>query len=391
MVNLLSVVTGNCVAIIILIILSTNLPYSATGHGAKEKAFLLSALIISIGALGDMASAFMDGLDISWAYKMNYIMGIIGVIAPVAVGYAFLLFVELSLNEQMGYINKRFALYSIPLLFTVFMTGINMLWPIVFTIAPGNYYTRGPLGLLAYGPGGLYLLAIVIRIITAKKANIAFLFVSVTGFLFPMLIAAGIQFFIYGIFQAWVGFAISLVALFSGMQRDYLYTDIMTEAKNRVFLEYFVSLCEKKQLPLGGLLLDIDHFKSINDAFGHRVGDEAIKDAVVLLKNACKDKAHVIRMGGDEFAIIFSDATEESLQRMKESIIEESNRFNLSLVRPYELEFSIGCSIYLPGKTSPNDWKRDMDMKMYEEKNVHRMERREKKELVDATSTNEGA
>lgn len=57
-------------------------------------------------------------------------------------------------------------------------------------------------------------------------------------------------------------------------------------------------------------IIDCDKFKSINDTYGHAVGDEVIIAIAHTLKNACRKDDIVVRLGGDEFAMFFPDATE---------------------------------------------------------------------------------
>src|SRR3569833_1189776 len=51
-------------------------------------------------------------------------------------------------------------------------------------------------------------------------------------------------------------------------------------------------------------LLDLDGFKSVNDQYGHFVGDRLIKECAVLLREVCGEEARAYRLGGDEFAIL---------------------------------------------------------------------------------------
>jgi len=84
--------------------------------------------------------------------------------------------------------------------------------------------------------------------------------------------------------------------------------DTLTGAFNRRYMEMYYSNL-KKGSPHTLLLLDIDHFKCINDTFGHHYGDVVLKRYVKIMKEIIKDSGVVFRVGGEEFAVIFPNTT----------------------------------------------------------------------------------
>ena len=61
------------------------------------------------------------------------------------------------------------------------------------------------------------------------------------------------------------------------------------------------------------LLIDIDHFKRINDTYGHKIGDEVIQEVAVRILNQIEPKDIAVRWGGEEFIVAFEPLTEEQL------------------------------------------------------------------------------
>ena len=69
-------------------------------------------------------------------------------------------------------------------------------------------------------------------------------------------------------------------------------------------LQYLVTRYRSKGISFGLLLCDVDHFKRINDTFGHQAGDEVVRRIGTTLKECVRPQDHVARFGGDEFAIL---------------------------------------------------------------------------------------
>ncbi|WP_315116379.1 diguanylate cyclase [uncultured Clostridium sp.] len=133
-----------------------------------------------------------------------------------------------------------------------------------------------------------------------------------------------------------------------------------------------------KEIPLSICFLDLNDLKHINDTFGHAEGDNYIKDAVTIIKNEIREKDAFIRLGGDEFLLIFINTKYEEAEkiwlRIKESIIKfnEENGYVLSISHGIE-------TFYKHNFNSVNGFLNCADMKMYEEKKKFKLNRNKKK------------
>ena len=89
--------------------------------------------------------------------------------------------------------------------------------------------------------------------------------------------------------------------------------DSLTDLANRrAFtekIEYALKICERSKLKAAILYLDIDHFKTINDKFGHLTGDKLLEQVAGRLKTCVRSSDVIARLGGDEFAIMLYDAS----------------------------------------------------------------------------------
>jgi len=91
--------------------------------------------------------------------------------------------------------------------------------------------------------------------------------------------------------------------------REEAQTDWLTGLPNRRSFEFAIEQMIERTRAVGGsftvMMLDLDHFKSINDTYGHRVGDSALRRIAVRLKEGVRKTDFLARLGGDEFAILF--------------------------------------------------------------------------------------
>ncbi|HEY6130438.1 MAG TPA: GGDEF domain-containing protein [Halioglobus sp.] len=106
--------------------------------------------------------------------------------------------------------------------------------------------------------------------------------------------------------------------------RGMAITDSLTGAFNRRYLEYQAVSCmqewDRYQRPASLLLLDIDHFKHINDQFGHAVGDAALQSLVGLIQNRIRKVDILCRFGGEEFVVLLRETTIENARHLAEAL-----------------------------------------------------------------------
>lgn len=132
-----------------------------------------------------------------------------------------------------------------------------------------------------------------------------------------------------------------------------VYTDELTKIMNRRgFYKKGEDFFEVASITGGRFTLfyaDLNKFKSINDSFGHKEGDEAIKHAAFLIKNSFGKDDIVARMSGDEFvAIAVNKESEEEAEKIIENIERNFYKYNMNSKKPYKLSICVGYSIYKP-------------------------------------------
>lgn len=91
-----------------------------------------------------------------------------------------------------------------------------------------------------------------------------------------------------------------------------LYVDILTGVYNR---RYYEEQLRDMFHISAAAMLDMDHFKAVNDTYGHLVGDMTLKQAAIAIKNSVRKTDDVVRLGGDEFFIVFREIPFHVLQK----------------------------------------------------------------------------
>ncbi|MDT8375960.1 MAG: diguanylate cyclase [Mariprofundaceae bacterium] len=135
--------------------------------------------------------------------------------------------------------------------------------------------------------------------------------------------------------------------------RQMAYHDHLTGLPNRALfydrLQQALAHAHRNRKRLALLILDLDHFKPINDELGHEYGDRALVETGKRLRQCVRETDSVARIGGDEFAIILVDiASEKAACRMAEKVIAAIGQ-PLSLnTSQYVLGASIGICLTAP-------------------------------------------
>ncbi|UIJ70508.1 GGDEF domain-containing protein [Aurantimonas sp. HBX-1] len=153
-------------------------------------------------------------------------------------------------------------------------------------------------------------------------------------------------------------------------------TDPLTGMNNRRFfdaaLEHFLVEFARINRPIGLMILDLDHFKAINDTYGHDVGDEVLKAIAACLFEFTRYHDVVARLGGEEFAIVAPNLEAAELAHLAERIRAaiQALPFGLGTVR-IRVTVSIGLAVSTPSDDCAGFYKR-ADVNLYAAKQAGR-------------------
>lgn len=121
-------------------------------------------------------------------------------------------------------------------------------------------------------------------------------------------------------------------------------TDPLTNLINRRGLQSALAQLKREDRPLAIVMFDIDHFKTINDTYGHIAGDEALTAIASVTRAATRETDVVARMGGEEFVVLLPDATLDSAVAFAERLRQSIGQANISPNGPTTV--SLGVALY---------------------------------------------
>ncbi len=160
---------------------------------------------------------------------------------------------------------------------------------------------------------------------------------------------------------------IVLIQIYTNIRiRKESYLDPLTGAYNRNFLRDFLNKKDLNSYVI--LMIDIDHFKRINDGYGHKVGDFVLQETVRILKRSLRENDIIIRFGGEEFLIFLKNE-----KGKKEEVLHIVQRLHSSIEQHHfiydtfdlKITVSIGINLHPSHFKTPNEAIKHADKLLY--------------------------
>ncbi|MCR4644476.1 MAG: GGDEF domain-containing protein [Oscillospiraceae bacterium] len=367
--NLQSIIVTNCIGFTILVVLliSSHLVRQRRTEGDRLVTLVIS--LTAISCLVEMFTFIIDGQSYAGVRILSKLCNSWLYAANVTLAFLWTVYADLQLYRDRERIRKYYRFVAIPAIICVLLLIPNYWLGFYFRIDEQNLYHRELGGYLFYIPMLLYLgYSVVLRYHAFRKHGRNEFF-PIWLFIVPILLGASAQVVIYGISTGWCSVAIGLVGMWMGQQNEMSYLDPLTRLYNRNYLDQFLIGAKQRKLTVGGLMLDLDDFKAINDRFGHSTGDEALVETAHILREAATKDTVLVRFAGDEFIVLQKNDDPAELQKAEDRIRAELERFNQTSQKPYQLSFSIGQSMFrCDADASADQFLSQMDERMYFEK-----------------------
>ncbi|MGI6765743.1 MAG: GGDEF domain-containing protein [Lentihominibacter sp.] len=369
MINFPAIFIANGTAILLLSIILLSLKKPLRHGLLEEKIFYLMVIINILQCLIESSVFFLDG-------KIGYhilllLLNDLLFINNIVFAFLWTVYADHKLFTDIQRIKRIYPFVAIPALIIIIGCLINLVTPVFFVIDEYNIYHRTDLYIIPYIATYFYMAYGVILIYSYREKVHKYLFLPAIIFMIPIVIGSLLQFFFYGYSLVWLGVAVGMTSLFINVQNEASYVDILSGVFNRQYLNNMLLMYSKRWDAAGvpaGIMLDIDSFKSINDKFGHLVGDDAISVTGKILRAAVSNKGIICRYGGDEFIILMYVNNTKEIMDMIDAVETQTTLFNESEEKPYKISFSIGYSTFDINHDSIDDFLKRADASMYEEK-----------------------
>lgn len=125
-------------------------------------------------------------------------------------------------------------------------------------------------------------------------------------------------------------------------------TDELTGLNNRrAFFEHahrMFKYCERNRIPMCCLMLDMDHFKQINDTYGHQVGDEVLRQMGRVISKSFREDDVCGRLGGEEFAVLLPDTTIDVARRLAEQLLKTIAQLKPEPIKAMTASLGLSCT-----------------------------------------------
>lgn len=345
---------ANSFALLILVIIYFNIRKYGSNKDFEQKIY--SSLLFSNIAmlLVDLVRIYVDSRSDSVMYGINVVFTTIMIISTPMLPMLWTVYIDYKIFLDKKRIKKNFKYILIP-------TGINLVFTIIslsggingkkiFFIDAENVYHRGDIYIIMVLASYIYLVYSFISLIRNRSLVDESEYKSLRMFAIPPFIGGILQSLIFGLKLTWISMALSLLIIFLYIQNNLLHVDVLTGLYNRRNLEkhlkYIFSHTEKSRT-IGGVLLDINDFKHINDSYGHDEGDLALVSVAEILRKGFKNDDFISRYAGDEFIVICEVENVPELRERIENLNKTIDEFNLNSGKPYKISMSKGYATFV--------------------------------------------
>ena len=370
----------NFIPIIALVLMRLNTERTLT-YSWRSRALRFMMVLLTGIMLLNLAGRCLDGQQFVGARGLLLLFDHCSLLLFVFLSYLWYLYVRDVLNYGIGQRGLPVLRAALPLL-AMLVLFIGNIWNgLLFYLDENNFYQRGPVFFV-------YVLVVVgylaVSSIDAlrqsrreEQAERRRECRMLVWFSVPPVVGCFVQLCMEEIEFVLPATAVSLLFVYLDVQQGQVTRDALTGLNNRGRLKQYLTELGGQdwiEKPCHLLLLDVDHFKKINDKFGHAVGDQVLKLTADQMKRIFgHTNSFLARYGGDEFLIILKGKSDDEVAVYIEALRESMAKLEWADGAGWRIGVSIGCA---RGDETEHHSIRELvqlaDQRMYEEKNRNR-------------------
>lgn len=360
------------VSIGILLILLIRVALDREPHFLQFKLFLLMILSVLGCLLLELGTVAADGVPGLFFRILGYLFNTLLFAFNVLPLMLWVLYVHYQIYQSRARLFDAGRVLAVVFALNAVLSLLSVPFGLFFYLDDRNVFHRGFLHWMAAAQyfallGYVLVVPYVKRKFLPPDIRVPFLLFAV-----PSAVGVVAQMAVYGLNLAWAGASLSLLIIYTSIQTRILTTDYLTGLYNRRQLDSYLQHRLKVMRPkekLAILMMDIDKFKSINDKYGHNVGDQAIEATAALLRRTFHHHDFIARYGGDEFAVVLEYAHDDDLLSIRHRLRERCDAFNAEASAPFSLSISVGIAVYsAEGLSTPAALLKAADEEMYRDK-----------------------
>ena len=355
----------------LLIILLRHSLKHTKNESLHNKLYIMMLQITTLMLFMDIFGRF-DGLSGTIFPVLNHFGNLMLFLLSPILPSLWLLYVHCQVSHEESIARRRlYPLIAINAVNAVFLV-LSQFFNWFYYIDSDNIYHRGPLFMFSASiTVVLVLIAFVFIVINRKNIERKY-YISLVFFAVPPFMCIFLQILFYGISLMLNGVVLSFLILYLNIQNHSMYTDYLTGVNNRKNLDTYLKNkvnASTEDKTFSAIMIDLDNFKSINDTFGHDMGDNALETSAKLLKSCLKSDDFIARFGGDEFCVVLDVSDRIDLEAIVNKINECIEKYNEANTQSYKLGFSMGYAVYdCHSNMKAEEFQKQIDMLMYANK-----------------------
>jgi diguanylate cyclase (GGDEF)-like protein len=339
----------------------------------QRSLFLAILGCVLIPMLGDFFYFMLEGNPGQTVHILLIVFLNLYYVFQIAAFYLFFTLIDYLTIDDKNRTMKVLFISKCIIAFHIVILALNFRFHFYFSVSPENFFVRERLFfiriIISYFPLPVLLFEFLFFIKQFNKIRVylALIFFGLTaaGSTLDIILDSGSL--------IWPCLSAALLYTYFFIIKADSKIDSLTGIGNRYAFNEFISGLARQTLKQSYsiVMIDMDHFKEINDTLGHLEGDNALRDMAAIIKASIRSNDFAARYGGDEFILAAKADFDINriLDRLKASIDNQNSKGG----RPYKIEISYGVDVFTThGDQSIGEFMAHVDSLMYKNKAEHR-------------------